>query len=87
MSILHCGCTEEADVLRYVEINVSSKSKGHLRHGSTSLTSCFDGVDTYIDFVRSGSDCQVDDGSELVDGLDFCVDKIAGDECGVQVID
>lgn len=87
MTILHCGCSDEADVMRYVEINVSSKSKGHLKHQSATVASCFDGIDTYVDFVRSGSDCQVDDGSELVDGFEFCVDKVAGDECGVQVID
>ena len=72
VTILHCGCSDTGDAMEYVQIQVSSKSRGHLRHTAGSFASCSDGSDTYIDFVRNGSDCQVDDGTEKLEGLEFC---------------
>jgi hypothetical protein len=83
VTILHCGCTDAGDVMEYVEIQVSSKSRGHLRHVGGSYASCSDGSDTYVDFIRTGSDCQVDDGTAKLDGLEFCNDKqFPMAECG-----
>ena len=83
VTILHCGCPDEGDVMYYVEIRVSSKSKGHAKHVMGGIDSCSDGSDNYRDFVRTASDCQVlDDESELVEGWAACGDRVAGDECG-----
>ena len=75
VTILHCGCSDAGDAMEYVQIQVSSKSRGHLRHEAGSFASCSDGSDTYIDFIRTGSDCQVDDGTDQLDGLEFCNDS------------
>jgi hypothetical protein len=85
-TILHCGCNETADGMVYVEITISSKSRGHDQHVAGSIESCFDGVDSYNDVVRTGSDCQAS-GPELRDPIDACGEQIAGDECGALVID
>jgi len=87
VAILHCGCADDGGPMQYVEIQVSSKSKGHFHHVAGSIASCSDGSDSYLDFVRSGSDCQVDDGSEPWKSMEFCGDRIATDACGTEVID
>lgn len=87
VTILHCGCADEGDLMQYVEIQISSKSKGHFHHVAGSISSCFDGVDTYRDFVRSGSDCQVDDGTGSLDAWEPCGERTALQECGTEVID
>ena len=86
VTILHCGCADDFGPMKYVEIQVSSRSKGHLRHIPGSIASCSDVADTYIDFIRNGSDCQVDDGSEAWGSMESCEDRIAGDECGIAVL-
>jgi hypothetical protein len=84
VTILHCGCPDAGDMMYYVEIQVSSKSKGHAKHVTGSIDSCSDGSDNYRDFVRTASDCQVvADESELMDGWAACGDRLAGDECGM----
>jgi hypothetical protein len=86
VTLLHCGCADTGDTMQYVEIQVSSKSRGHLKHVAGGIESCSDGTDNFTDFVRSGSDCQIN-GPEL-DGLGFCSDdKAAMQECGTAVID
>lgn len=86
VTLLHCGCSDTGDAMYYVEIQVSSKSRGHLKHVAGGIESCSDGSDTFTDFVRSGSDCQLA-GPEL-DGLGMCSDdKAAMQECGTIVID
>jgi len=87
VAILHCGCADDGGPMRYVEIEVSSKSKGHFNHVAGSIESCPDGSDSYSDFVRNGSDCQVDDGSEPWSAMEFCGARLAMDECGTASID
>ena len=83
ITILHCGCPDEGDLMYFKEIQVSSKSKGHTRHVIGSIDSCSDGSDEYRDFVRTSSDCQVvEDDSELVGDWVACGDRLAGDMCG-----
>lgn len=85
-TILHCGCTEAADAMVYVEISISPRSKGHDQHVFASVESCFDGVDTYIDLVRTGDDCHLD--GPPVGALDACGDmQMAGAVCGEPRID
>jgi hypothetical protein len=85
-TILHCGCTPEGDGMEYVAISVSSKTKGHDAHVVGSIDSCFDGVETFTDFVRTGSDCQVD-GPPLGDPIEACGEQLEGDPCGSEVIE
>jgi hypothetical protein len=86
VTILHCGCSDAGDFMEYKQIQVSSKSRGHLRHISGTHASCSDGTDTYQDFVRNGSDCQIDDGAPELEGMDFCnpdsTAKQPGETCG-----
>jgi hypothetical protein len=84
-NILHCACSDAGDRLEYIEIQISSKSKGHVKHTAGSIDSCSVGDDIYQDFVRSGSDCLID-GPEL-SGYPACGDKVALQECGTPVID
>jgi hypothetical protein len=86
VTILHCGCADTGDIMQYVEIQVSSRSKGHTKHEAGSIGSCSDGSENFNDFVRSGSDCQLS--GSTVEGLEFCSDdKMAMQECGTAVID
>ena len=85
-TILHCGCNETADGMVYVEITISPKSRGHDEHVAGSIDSCFDGVETYNDVVRTGSDCQLD-GPPLRDPIAACDMQSAGQNCGALVID
>jgi hypothetical protein len=85
-AILHCGCNETADGMVYVEISISSKSRGHDEHVAGSIDSCFDGVDTFNDVVRTGSDCLLD-GPQLRDPIAACDTQSAGQDCGELVID
>ena len=86
-AILHCGCNDLGTGLEYKELSVSSKSKGHDQHvPGVGVESCFDGVDTYNDFVRTASDCQLD-GPPLGDPIDDCDGPVEGDNCGAEVTD
>ena len=50
--------------------------------------SCSTDGETYVDFVRTGSDCQMDDGQPLMDEeIAYCSDQVAGQACGEVVID
>jgi hypothetical protein len=71
--LLHCGCADDGNRMEYVEIQVSSRSKGHRFHEAGSIDSCSDGTDSFRDFVRSGSDCQLD-GPALGDDIQSCTD-------------
>lgn len=86
VTLLHCGCADDGNRMEYVEIRVTSKSRGHLNHQAGTIDSCSDGTDTFRDFVRSGSDCQLD-GPALGDAIGFCSDQLALQECGTEVID
>jgi hypothetical protein len=87
-TLLHCGCAEAGAQLEFVEITVSSRSKGHLKHVAGSFDSCSTDGETYVDFVRTGSDCQMDDGQPLMDEeIAYCSDQVAGQACGEVVID
>lgn len=79
--ILHCGCTEDGQSMEYVAIRVSSRARGHDLHIADTVESCFDGVDTYIDFLRTGSDCQLD-GEPLGGAIQPCSDQLEFDVCG-----
>jgi len=86
-NILHCGCVVEEDdtlAMRYVDVNVSSKAKGHNRHGVGSIDSCYDAVnETYIDFVRTAGDCQIGGTALVGPGLPGCGDiPPVGEFCG-----
>ena len=84
VSILHCGCPDAGEKMFYVEIRVSSKSKGHLKHGEApTVASCSDGSDEFFDFVRAGADCQL----EGDDYLPMCLEQegqFVGAECGMM---
>jgi hypothetical protein len=83
--VLHCGCTEAGDAMQYTEILISANSKGHDEHLIGSVDACFDGVETYTDFVRSGDDCQIS-GPGLGDPIALCGEQLAGDACGTEVV-
>lgn len=73
--------------MEYVEIRISSRSRGHLKHVAGSIDSCApEGSEEFSDFVRVGSDCQLD-GPSLGEDIAACTDQIAGQECGTGVID
>jgi len=84
-TILHCGCViDDSDevVMQYKEISVSSKSRGHDNHVAGDIDSCPVGDETFIDFVRTGDDCQID-GPPLGDPIAGCEGQEPGDVCGV----
>ena len=84
VTILHCGCPDAGDEMFYVEIQVSSKSKGHLKHAEApTVASCEVDSDIYMDFSRNGPDCQV----EGEDYLDECLsdDQYVGALCGAKI--
>ena len=88
-TILHCGCViDEPGTanMRYSEISISSKSRGHDNHVAGDIDSCPAGDETFIDFLRTGSDCQLD-GPPLGDPIGDCVDQEPGQVCGAEVID
>jgi hypothetical protein len=85
ITLLHCGCAAEATRMEFVQISVSHNSKGHMKHVAGSIDSCSAGGDSFVDFVRNGSDCQID--GPDVEGIDFCTDQVVGQECGSEVID
>ena len=89
-SILHCGCTEDGSSMVYTPVTISAKSKGHDAHVVLSPESCFDGIDVYTDFVRTGSDCQVS-GPALAEPIELCSGfnepPVAGDTCGEELIE
>lgn len=95
-TILHCGCQWDGfeASMNYVEITISSKSRGHDAHIAGSIDSCFTGdelvddvlVPTFADFVRIGDDCQID-GPPLGDPIADCPaldGPEVGDECGQE---
>ena len=98
VTLLHCGCEWDGveATMVYKEITVSSKSKGHFKHVAGSIDSCYAGQvevdvgvyeDVYLDFVRNGSDCQLD-GPSLGEPILDCTEGLAaGEPCGVEVID
>jgi hypothetical protein len=84
-NILHCGCVTNAEgtlAMAYISANVSSKARGHLQHVAGSLDSCFNGVDTFVDFQRTGGDCLV---SGSLPGLPACTTEAVGTICGQAV--
>jgi hypothetical protein len=86
-TILHCGCVLDADNvvgMAYVQVSVSSKARGHLNHAADSLDSCVTADGDLVDFMRTGSDCQLD-GAPLGD-LQGCVEQVANASCGVEVV-
>ena len=86
-TILHCGCNETGDGMVYKEITISSRSKGHVNHVVGSVDSCFDGLETYTDVVRTGDDCLVA-GPNLANEIAVCEEDgpVAGDDCGALVL-
>lgn len=85
-NILHCGCVvdDQGNLgMAYINANVSSKAKGHAKHGAGTIDSCFDGVSTFVDFQRDADDCQID-GTPLV-GLSPCESQAEGGTCGAQL--
>jgi hypothetical protein len=100
-TILHCGCAwdELAPSMVYKEITISAKSRGHDAHVVGTIGSCYAGQaevepgvfeDVFVDFVRAGDDCQLS-GPPLGDPILGCDEydpaPLAGDLCGVEVID
>ena len=82
-NILHCGCAvDEAGNLgmAFIDANVSSKARGHNKHGAGTIDSCFDGVDTFIDFQRTADDCQI--AGVPLGNLALCSPDLAGQSCG-----
>jgi hypothetical protein len=100
-TVLHCGCAWDGldATMVYKDISISSKSKGHDAHLVGTVDSCYAGTveidvdvfeDVFVDFVRNGDDCQLD-GPPLGDPIFGCDGfdpvPVAGDPCGVAVID
>lgn len=90
-TILHCGCVllGTGPAMQYVQISVASNAKGHLNHVAGSIDSCFNGVDTFVDFVRTGSDCQISaPANSPLDALSVCDTTVvaAGGTCGTPVV-
>jgi len=102
-TILHCGCEWDdlglVASMVYKEINISSKSRGHDGHVAGTVGSCYAGQteididvfeDVFVDFVRNGDDCQLDGpplGDPILDCTEFVTPPVAGDLCGIEVID
>lgn len=81
--LLHCACDESGDGMRYVEIMVTTRSRGHLQHVSGSVDSCApEGSDLFLDFVLDMSDCQLE-GDLIGDAIAPCSGQEAGQACGV----
>jgi len=99
------GALDAASMV-YKALNISHKSRGHDAHEATSVDSCYTGtklvfdedlqqeveVDTYADFVRTGSDCQLG-GPPLGDPIGSCLDEetdeplvVEGDVCGEEIV-
>ncbi len=69
--------------MQYVEITVTTRSRGHLNHVAGSVDSCApEDSDLFLDFVRDMSDCQIE-GDLIGDAIMPCDGKSAGDSCGV----
>ena len=85
-AVMHCGCNLAGDGMEYKEISISSKSRGHDAHEAGSIDSCFDGIETYTDVIRTGSDCLLP-GPNLRDPIDACGDipPALGEDCGALV--
>lgn len=85
--VLHCGCNLAGDDMEYKEISISSKSRGHDAHLYGTVDSCYDGVETYTDVMRTGDDCQLS-GAPLGDPIYNCdtFDPVpyAGLDCGME---
>ena len=102
-TILHCGCEWDdlglVASMVYKEITISSKSRGHDGHVAGTIGSCYAGQievsidvyeDVFVDFVRNGDDCQLSGpplGDPILDCTEFDPMPVAGDPCGVEVID
>ena len=91
-NILHCGCVVDPDGnlgMAFLDINVSSKAKGHAKHGIGDIDTCFDGLETFADFQRTANDCW--NGGAMLPGLVACVggetDFLVGDECGMELLE
>lgn len=97
-TILHCGCDWDGEFasMIYSENTISAKSRGHDGHVAATIDSCYAGqeevdagvfADVYVDFVRSGDDCQVS-GPPLGDPISDCPlesPPVAGDICGAEL--
>lgn len=83
IEILHCGCVIDADGIpgmAFIAASVSSKARGHAKHGVGTVDSCYDGV-TFIDFERTANDCYK--GDIPFAGLDPCTETHDADwSCG-----
>lgn len=80
--LLHCGCNADATGMEFVEITVTTRSRGHLNHVSGSIDSCApEGSDLFLDFVREMSDCQLE-GDMIGDAIAPCNGQEAGQSCG-----
>jgi hypothetical protein len=88
VSILHCGVDEGTEVMTYKEISVSISSKGHAKHGElesveTEELDPVTGEPIFVDYVRMGDDCLLEDASGVL-GLQSCGEVVeVGDECGM----
>jgi len=89
-NILHCGCAvDEAGNLgmAYIDVNVSSKARGHNKHGDGTIDSCLDDEGNMFDFKRTADDCQIGDTKTGNLNLAPCVEEMptmqmAGESCG-----
>jgi hypothetical protein len=82
--ILHCGCNLTGDDMEMKQISISTKSKGHLNHTFSDVDSCFNGVETYTDVMRTHADCSLGDPNLSPNGLMLCSEDGAAetDDCG-----
>jgi hypothetical protein len=90
-NIFHCGCVVDGEgtpAMAYIDVNVSSKAKGHTKHGIGTIDSCFDGNDTdgngtMVDFKRNKDDCQL--GGAPLGKLAACPELVEL-SCGTVVV-
>jgi hypothetical protein len=83
-NILHCGCAvKDGDLgMAYIDVNVSSKARGHAKHGIGTTDSCLDGNGGMVEFSRIASDCGKASSEQSIDGVDVCLTGVeAGQSC------
>lgn len=84
-TILHCGCAVDpatgGATMRFVEITVSSKARGHLNHIAGSTDTCMDTAGQAVEFIRTSSDCSVS-GAVIGDMVLCGAGQVAGAVCG-----
>jgi hypothetical protein len=89
-NILHCGCAVKDGKLgmAYIDVNVSSRARGHGKHGDGTTDSCMDGDERMVEFLRTASDCENESSKQSIAGVSVCEQgETAGDPCGTEMFE